>query len=192
MIYTKQDLKEYLDQDKRQLSVSRKHPRPFLDDIWKYEINLRKFEYWKNQPPGLFRKMMCMYYKFRHSRRGMKIGISIAPNTCGKGLSIAHQSCIQINHNAHIGENLRIHEGVTIGSSGGESAPTIGNNVFLGSGCKIIGDVTIANDVAVGAGAVVVKDVEEQGVSVAGNPAKIISKNNSYKFVFWFNDGKKI
>lgn len=192
MIRTRKDLREYLDQDKRQLAISRKHPRPFLDNIWKYEICLRRFEYWLNQPSGLVSRIMCGFYKFRYIRSSIKLGISIAPNTCGKGLSIAHQNCIQVNYNAHIGENLRIHEGVTIGSSGGTEAPTIGNNVFLGSGCKIIGDIAIADDVAVGAGAVVVKSVEESGISIGGNPAKKISNHNSHKLVFWFNDGREI
>ena len=71
----------------------------------------------------------------------------------------------------------------------GGGAPSIGNNVFLGSGCKVIGKVTIADDCAVGANAVVVKDVLEKGITVAGVPAKKISNNNSYSSVFWFNNG---
>lgn len=55
----------------------------------------------------------------------------------------------------------------------------IGDNVFLASGAKIIGDIHIADDVAVGANAVVVKSVEESGITVGG-PAKKISDNNSH------------
>lgn len=186
MISTKKDLKEYLEQDRIQLGIVRKHPRPFLDEIWKYEIQLRKYEYWINSKASLVRKMMCAFHKFIHYRKSIKLGISIAPNTCGKGLSIAHHSCIQINNHAKIGENLRIHEGVTIGASGGDKAPTIGNNVFLGSGCKIMGDVHIADNVAIGAGAVVVKDCTEPGSTYAGVPASKVSSNNSEEFVFWY------
>lgn len=53
---------------------------------------------------------------------GVKLGIGIAPNVCGKGLSIAHYGCIEINDKAKIGNNLRIHEGVTVGASGGGCA----------------------------------------------------------------------
>ena len=90
---------------------------------------------------------------------------------------------------AKIGDNLRIQEGVTIGAGSG-GVPTIGNNVYLGSGCKVIGNVKIADDCAVGANAVVVKDVLEKGITVAGVPAKKVSDNNSHSSVFWFNDGK--
>ena len=186
MIRSKQDLKEYLAQDKCQLGILRKRPRPFLDDIWKYEIQLRKYEYWLNCGHGFVKKLMCMYHQFIHYKKSIKLGISIAPNTCDKGLSIAHHSCIQINNNAKIGQNLRIHEGVTVGASGGIKAPIIGNNVFLGSGCKIIGNVKIADNVAVGAGAVVVKDCKEENSTYAGVPAKKISSNNSDEFVFWY------
>ena len=77
--------------------------------------------------------------------------------------------------------NCRIHEGVTIGStSGSKQAAIIGNNVFIGSGAKIIGAITIADDVAIGANAVVVKDILEPGTTWAGNPARKISDRNSH------------
>lgn len=190
MIRTKADLKKYMAQDKRQLGIKHENPRPFMDHIWKYEIELRKYEYWLNQNDTVFTKMMRFIYKFKHYQSGIKLGISIAPNTCEMGLSIAHQGCIQINDNAVCGKNLRIHEGVTIGASGGIDAPCIGDNVFLGSGCKIIGRINISNDVTVGAGAVVVQSVNKPGVTVTGVPAKITSKKNSHKLVFWFNSGE--
>lgn len=192
MIDSKEKLHEYLLQDKRQLGISRRRPRPFMDHIWKYEIELRKYEYWLNKSVTPFTLFMQKFYQFKHYRSGIKLGISVPPNTCGKGLSIAHTGCLQINDGAVIGENLRIHEGVTIGASGGTAAPHIGNNVFLGSGSKVMGAVEIADDCAVGAGAVVVKDVKTPGVTVAGVPAKVVSEKNSYPYVFWFNDGNKI
>ena len=190
MILTKADLKEYLEQDKRQLGITRKHPRPFLDSIWKYEIELRKYEYWLNSKDSIVSKMMRIVYKLKHDRRGERLGIGIPPNVCGKGLSIAHYGCIQINNESKIGDNLRIHEGVTLGASGDRNAPIIGNNVFLGSGCKVIGKVKIPDNCAVGAGAVVVKDVREKGVTVGGVPAKVISHNDSAQFVYWYNEGQ--
>lgn len=76
----------------------------------------------------------------------------------------------------------------TIGASGGIDAPCIGDNVFLGSGYKIIGRINISNDVTVGA--VVVQSVNKPGVTDTGVPAKIMSKKNSHKLVFWFNSGE--
>lgn len=187
MIKTKADLKEYLLADKRQLGITRHYPRPFADEIWKYEITLRKYEYWMNQKSKRS-KIMSIIYKVLHHRNSVKLGIGIGPNCCGKGLSIAHVGTIQINGEAKIGENLRIQEGVNIGESGG--VPTIGNNVFLGSGCKVMGPVTIADKCVVGANAVVVKNVSEKGITVAGVPAIKISNNNSDPFIYWFNGGK--
>ena len=63
-----------------------------------------------------------------------------------------------MNSNAVIGDNCRIHQGVTIGSTGGSDASAkIGNNVFIGAGASIIGDIEIADDVSIGANAVVTK-----------------------------------
>ncbi len=71
-----------------------------------------------------------------------------------------------------IGENFRIVHCVTIGNTG-RGRPTIGDNVSVGAGAIIIGDVVIGNNVSVGAGAVVVKDVPDNAV-VVGNPARIV------------------
>lgn len=186
MIETRKELKEYMKKDKEQLGIKRLFPRPFTDEIWKYEIVLRKYEYWISQK-NLLGNLIRLYYKIKFHHLEVKLGIFIPPNVCGKGLSIAHINCIEINQNAIIGENLRIHEGVTIGASGGKDAPIIGNNVFLGSGCKVIGKVKIADHVAVGANAVVCKNIEEEGITVAGVPAKKVSNNNSDKFVYWYS-----
>ena len=68
MIQTKADLKDYIKADKKQLGISRPFPRPFTDEIWKFEITLRKYEYWKNQM-SLIAKIMCFYYKWKSSSR---------------------------------------------------------------------------------------------------------------------------
>lgn len=107
--------------------------------------------------------------------------LSVLGGKIGKGLSLPHKGTIVINTTAQIGENCRIHEGVTIGSTNGSKiAATIGNNVFIGSGAKIIGDIHIADDVAIGANAVVVKSIYESGTTWAGNPARKVSDNNSH------------
>lgn len=183
MILSKKDLKEYMAQDKQMLGIHRRFPRPFTDEIWKYEILLRKYEYWLNQH-WILASIPKMHYKFWLHQMSVKLGIFIGPNTCDKGLSIAHINCIEINQNAKIGKNLRIHEGVTIGASGNDDAPVIGDCVFLASGCKVMGKVKIASHCVVGANAVVVKDITEEGITVGGAPAKKISDRNSDRFVF--------
>lgn len=182
MIANKKDLKYYLECDKVALKIPERirHPRPFVDHIWKYEILLRKAEYYTNTSHSRIGRIISLFFKTRLHLLGERLGITIYVNSFGPGLSIAHYGCIVVNGNARIGSNCRIHEGVTIGATNGSSkAPIIGNNCFLGSGSKVIGDITIANDVAIGAGSVVVKDILQNGITVGGVPAKQISCKGS-------------
>lgn len=119
--------------------------------------------------------------KFRFHRLSIKLGFSIPINVFGPGLAIVHYGTIVVSNGAKIGANCRIHEGVTIGATNGSSrAAIIGDNVFIGSGAKIIGEVRISSNVAIAANAVVVRDVIcENGCTVGGVPAIIISRNNS-------------
>lgn len=178
MIKTKEDLKFYLLADKIALKIpnKRKKPRMFLDLIWKYQIILRKCEYYKNTN----KKILYKINKFRLNILGDKLTIKFEPNTFGPGLSIAHIGTIVVNPSAKVGKNCRIHEGVTIGATNGKSeSPIIGDNCFIGSGAKIIGNIHIGNNVAIGAGAVVVNDILENNITVGGVPAKKISDNSS-------------
>lgn len=183
MIKSKKDLEYYLACDKVALKIpdTTKHPRPF-DWIWKYERLLRYTEYYWNSKDRLANKLLYVIYRIRFKRYGLKLGFTIPLNVFGPGLSIAHYGTIVVNENAQIGENCRIHEGVTIGSTNGSSqAANIGRNCFIGSGAKIIGDIRIADDVAIGAGAVVIHDILDSHVAVGGVPAKTISRNGSSK-----------
>lgn len=176
MIANAKDLQFYLACDKAALGITAKKPRIFGDEIWKFQICMRKLSYC--QTAG---KMMRWFYRFRYHRLSLKLGFSIPHNVAGPGLAIVHYGSIVISSHAKIGSNCRIHTGVNIGANGGESAAaTIGDNVYIGPGAKIIGDIHIGNDVVIGANAVVTKDVPE-GVSVAGVPAKVISENDSSK-----------
>jgi len=96
----------------------------------------------------------------------------------GKNLLIDHGSGVVIGETAIIGDNCTIYQGVTLGGTGkekGKRHPTIGNNVFIGSGAKILGNITIGNNVKIGANSVVLKDIPDN-VTVVGIPAKIIKK----------------
>lgn len=101
--------------------------------------------------------MYLLYLKLQLQRRQMKLGgLFIAPNCFGPGLSIAYPSSILVNTGARIGANCRIHPGVVIGTEAGygHKAPKIGNNVFIGPGAKIFGDIAIADGIAMGANSV--------------------------------------
>lgn len=182
MIDSKESLKRYLEQDKLALGRKRdKRPRVYGDEIWKFEILLRKVEYDINCRHGLFALIVGKYHKFRFHRLSVKLGFTIPPNVFAEGLAIPHYGTIVVHANTRAGRNCRLHEGVNIGAtSGGHEAAVIGDNCFFGSGAKIIGAVTIADDVAVGAGAVVTRDITEPGTTWAGVPAIKISDKDSH------------
>lgn len=176
MITNKSELAEYLEQDRISLGKKRK-PNLMGDYVYKFEIVLRKCEYYKNTGRNnLASKIYELLYKYL----SVKLGFTIPLNVFDKGLSIAHYGHIVVHPNARIGKNCRIHEGVTIGTTNGSSdAAKIGDNCFLASGAKVIGNVTIADNVAIGANAVVVKNIDEPSTTWGGVPAKKISGNSS-------------
>lgn len=182
MIDSKETLKRYLEQDR--LALGRKQdrrPKLYGDEIWKFEILLRKVEYFINCRSGIFSSVLTAYYKLRFHQISVKLGFTIPPNVFAEGLAIAHYGNIVVHANVRAGKNCRLQEGVNIGAtSGSHEAAVIGDNCFLGSGAKIIGPVTIADDVAVGAGTVVTKDITEAGTTWAGVPARKISDKNSH------------
>lgn len=99
----------------------------------------------------------------------------------GEGLLIPHAQCIVVG-TSQIGSNVTIQQGVTIGANfknvDGRLYPTIGNNVFIGSGSKILGPINIGNNCMVGANAVVLKDFPDNCV-IVGVPAKIVRQVES-------------
>lgn len=104
-----------------------------------------------------------------------KTGIEIHPGaTIGKNLFIDHGFGVVIGETAIIGDNVVLFHGVTLGGTGKETGkrhPTIEDNVFIGSGAKILGNITIGENAKVGANAVVLNDVKPN-TTVVGIPAK--------------------
>lgn len=100
----------------------------------------------------------------------------------GYGLRIVHNGPIVINVSASIGDNVDIYQYTTIGSMFMRAAQ-IGNNVYIGPSVCIIEDVKIGDGATIGAGAVVVRDVEE-GCTVAGNPARVISHKEPGRLIW--------
>lgn len=106
-------------------------------------------------------------------------GIEIHPGaTIGKGLFIDHGSGVVIGETTIIGDNCTIYQGVTLGGTGkqtGKRHPTLGNNVMIGAGAKLLGNFTIGDNTKIAAGAVVLTDVPENSTAV-GIPAKVVRK----------------
>lgn len=179
MIKTKKDYQYYCYCDKTALGQEKKHPRFLGDEIWKFEILLRKLEYLENNAK-LSNKLIRMFLRYKFHKMSIKLGFSIPVNVFGPGLAIPHYGTIIVNSNAKVGKNCRLHAGTTIGATNGsKKAPIIGDNVYIASGAKIIGEVTIGNNTVIGANAVVNKSFEEGNITIAGVPAKVISQNNS-------------
>lgn len=107
-------------------------------------------------------------------------GVEIHPGAViGKGLFIDHGMGVVIGETTIIGDNVTLYQGVTLGGTGkekGKRHPTIGNNVVVGTGAKILGNITIGNNVKVGAGSVVLRDVPDN-CTVVGVPGKVVVRN---------------
>lgn len=106
-------------------------------------------------------------------------GIEIHPGAkIGKGLVIDHGMGVVIGETAEIGDNVLLYHGVTLGGTGkdkGKRHPTVGDNVIIGSGAKVLGAIFIGSNAKIGANSVVLKDVPE-GATAVGIPAKNIFK----------------
>ena len=104
-------------------------------------------------------------------------GIEIHPGaTIGEGLFIDHGTGIVIGETAEIGKNVTLYQGVTLGGTGkekGKRHPTIGDNVVVASGAKVLGSFTVGEHAKIGAGSVVLKEVPAYA-TVVGIPGKIV------------------
>jgi serine O-acetyltransferase len=181
MISSKEDYIYYLESDKIALSVKGSWTDYVFNHVWKFEKYLRKVEYYQNCKKSFFWKPYIYFLKWRFDRLSFKMGFLIPPNVFGPGLSIPHYGTLLVNSGAQIGANCRIHNLVGIATKAGytEKSAIIGNNVYIGVGAVIIGDVEIADNIVIGANAVVNKSFLEPGITIAGVPAKKISDKSS-------------
>lgn len=110
-----------------------------------------------------------------------KTGIEIHPGAkIGKGFFIDHGNGVIIGETAIVGDNVTLYQGVTLGGTGkehGKRHPTIGNNVMISAGAKVLGSFTIGDNSKIGAGSVVLSEVPP-GSTVVGVPGRIVKRNN--------------
>lgn len=110
-----------------------------------------------------------------------KTGIEIHPGAqIGKGLFIDHGSGVIIGETTIIGDNCTLYQGVTLGGTGkeqGKRHPTLGNNVMVSAGAKVLGSFTIGDNCKIGAGSVVLEEVPPN-CTVVGIPGRIVRRSN--------------
>ena len=135
----------------------------------------------------LYYKISHYFYNKKHfliaryisEKAKRKTGIEIHPGAkIGKRLFIDHGTGVVIGETAVIGNDVTMFHGVTLGGTGkekGKRHPTIGNNVFIGSGAKLLGNINIGDNVKIGANSVVLKDIPPD-VTVVGVPGKIVKR----------------
>lgn len=124
-----------------------------------------------------YNKKHYLLARYISEKAKRKTGIEIHPGAkIGKGLFIDHGTGVVIGETAIVGNYVTMFHGVTLGGTGkekGKRHPTVGDNVFIGSGAKLLGNINIGNNVKIGANAVVLKNVPDN-VTVVGIPAKIV------------------
>ncbi len=108
-------------------------------------------------------------------------GIEIHPGaTLGAGILIDHGMGVVIGETAELGDRITIYHGTTLGGTGkekGKRHPTVGDNVVIGAGSKVLGNIKIGSNSKIGANSVVINDVPE-GATVVGIPGRVVKINN--------------
>lgn len=124
-----------------------------------------------------FRKGFMLLARFISQLNRLLTGIEIHPGAkIGEGLFIDHGMGVVIGETTEIGNNVTLYQGVTLGGTGkekGKRHPTIGNNVVISTGAKVLGSIKIGDNVKIGAGSVVLRNVPSN-CTVVGIPGKIV------------------
>lgn len=146
----------------------------------RWQAASRWTDYWQ-QHSGLIGKVMYGWHVIRRNGLAMKLGIDMSTKNVGRGLYIAHAQGIIVNGQAMLGRNVQLTGHNCIGKNGSDKCPCIGNNVVLGEGAKVLGDVEIADDIHIGAGAVVVHSCVTPGATLVGVPAREVKPKQPQK-----------
>lgn len=142
--------------------------------------------------PGLHAKWMHTpeHWLWKHGLRGVArvlsqitrffTGVEIHPAAqLGRRFFIDHAMGVVIGETTIVGDDCVLYQGVTLGGTGNESGkrhPTLGNNVTVGAGAKVLGNITIGDNVRIGGNSVVVKDVPSNA-TVVGIPGRVVKRN---------------
>ena len=176
-IKSKEQLREFLELEYKRFPI---HGRRYISYLLqlsegailrKHTKLLRYTEYHTNTG----HRFRAAFYWARLMKLQNKYTMHIPINCCDKGLTIFHVSPIIINGKVSIGKHCELSPFVSVVNAGeNDLSPQLGDNIKLGLGCKILGDIRLADGITVGAGSVVTKSFCEPGIKIAGVPAKKI------------------
>ena len=141
-----------------------------------YALFWHRFAHW------LYKHKMKLWARLVSQRVRFFTGIEIHPGaTIGHGMFIDHGMGVVIGETAEIGDNVTVYQGVTLGGTGkdtGKRHPTIGNNVVIGAGAKVLGSFTVGECSMIGAGAVVLNEVPPHS-TVVGVPGRVVRRRDT-------------
>lgn len=129
----------------------------------------------------LYNKKHYFLARWISQRTAHKTGIEIHPGAqIGKGLFIDHGHGVVIGETTIIGDNVTLYQGVTLGGNGkehGKRHPTIGNNVMISAGARVLGSFTVGDNSKIGSGSVVLSEVPPNS-TVVGVPGRVVKQDN--------------
>lgn len=181
MIDSKNTYNFYLAEDKKALGITKVPLFYFFNpynidlEIYRFQKSLRKCEYLYNcNRSSIYWKIRKFFAARQFKKLSCKLGFTIPPNCFGPGLRILHRGTIVIHGRSRIGSNCTINACVNIGTNAGfiDKVPQLGNNIYIGPGAKLFGDIQIADNCAIGANAVVTKSFDEPNSIIVGVPAQ--------------------
>jgi len=169
--YIKEDIRAVLNRD----PAARNAFEVILCYSGFHAIILHRIAYWLfNHKLKLLARLLSQFNRFI-------TGIEIHPGAkIGKGLFIDHGMGVVIGETTEIGDNVTIYQGATLGGTGKETGkrhPTIGNNVVISTGAKVLGPFHVGDNSKIGAGAVVLREVPAN-CTVVGVPGRVVKKDN--------------
>lgn len=145
---------------------------PGLHALWFYRLS-----------HFFYRHGMVTLARFISQVGRLLTGIEIHPGAkIGEGLFIDHGMGVVIGETTEIGDNVTLYQGVTLGGTGkekGKRHPTIGNNVVVSTGAKVLGAIYIGDNVKIGAGSVVLRDVPPN-CTVVGVPGRVVVRDGQH------------
>ena len=141
------------------------------DPIVRFLVTLRILEYVFPRRKRVFFRLLSHFLSRNFKRLSYKTGFSIPLFTVAPGVSLPHFGPIIINPKSSVGAGARIHVGVNIGGTDND-VPQLGQNVYLGPGCKLFGKITIHDGCRIGANAVVMQSSTKSGSTLVGVPAR--------------------